>query len=582
MIIKVKQNTLKLILRILNNKESTEPVLILPPQKDCVLSQNHGSLLLRSTPQKEGVQNNLVENFFAEIDADKTIAPHTVMIAKNDKIIAAKNYAPYTDKCWATTYSMCKTIAGMAIGFLADEGKINVNDKYQKILRPSFFTRNFYQRNITVKNLLTMTSGVAFNEAGSVTSTDWANDFMTSEVKFRPGKEFMYNSMNSYMLAALVNKITGQGLVEYLTPRLFEPLGITDIFWEKCPQGIEKAGWGLYILPEDILKLGIFVLNKGKWNGKQLLSEKWMSEAASTQMEVPEYVGKYNYGYQMWTGDEPKMAVFNGMFGQNIFVLPDTGIVVAITAGNSDMFQSNNIFPLVEKYFGKITQQTLLPSIKQTQPKPLNQAMLDGILGRQIFLTSLTSEKIGLLPNLLQIIQNNYTLGLDKLTVNCVEGKYFCEFVEGSAVYNVPFAFEKAVKSVIQINGESYDIAAQGYCAQNEDDQDVLKIKINFLEMASVREIKITYSGNRVHLKFIETPGKDFLLKMLVLTPENIKKNILIKQLAKTIDLDYLIYKVKATLEPDLLGAFSPEDDKEIFYDFFPSKINAEKEDFFL
>jgi hypothetical protein len=100
--------------------------------------------------------------------------------------------------------------------------------------------------------------------------------------------------------------------------------------------------------------------------------------------------------------------------------------------------------------------------------------------------------------------------------------------------------------------------------------------------MASVREIKITYSGNRVHLKFIETPGKDFLLKMLVLTPENIKKNILIKQLAKTIDLDYLIYKVKATLEPDLLGAFSPEDDKEIFYEFFPSKINAEKEDFSL
>ncbi|HPG92432.1 MAG TPA: serine hydrolase [Clostridia bacterium] len=580
MIIKVKQNTLRLVLRILNNKESTEPVLILPPQKDCVLSQNHGSLLLRSTPEKEGVPRNTIENFFTEIDQDKTIAPHTVIVAKNDKIIGEKSYAPYTAKCWATSYSMCKTIAGMAIGFLSDEGKIDINQKYQKIMRPNFFTRNFYHRNITVKNLLTMTSGVAFNEAGSVTSTDWANDFMTSELKFKPGKEFMYNSMNSYMLAALVNKITGQGLVEYLTPRLFEPLGITDIFWEKCPQGIEKAGWGLYILPEDMAKLGLLVLNKGMWNGVQLLSKKWMEEATSTQIDVPEFVGKYNYGYQMWTGDEPKMAIFNGMFGQNIFILPKTGIVVVITAGNSDMFQSNNIFPLVEKYFGKFSEQKLLPPVKIISLKPVNQNMLNDILGRQIFLTTLTSEKIGLLPNFLQIIQNNYTMGLDKLTINCVDGKYFCEFIEGSAVYNVPFGFDKAIKSVIQINGESYEVASQGYFAQNDDDEDVLKIKIHFLEMASMREIKLTYFGNRVHLKFVETPGKDFLLKMLVLTPENIKKNILIKQLAKTIDLDYLLYKTKATLEPDLLGTFSPKDDKEIFYEFFPSKINTEKEDF--
>ncbi len=578
MILKVKQNTLKLVLRILNNKESTVPVIAVPPQKDRVLEQNRGTLLPRSLPKKEGIPEDTVENFFAEIDSDPTITPHTVIVAKNGKIVAEKSYSPYTAKCWNTTYSMSKTIVGMAVGLLISEGKLALDTKYQTIFEPNVLLHNFAQKDITVKNLLTMTAGVEFSEAGSVTSTNWVKDFMSGGIKFKPGKEFMYDSMNSYMLSAIVKKVTGQGLVQYLTPRLFKPLGITDIFWELCPKGVEKGGWGLYILPEDMVKLGLLFLNKGNWQGRQILPEKWVEETVTTQVKVPEYIGKYGYGYQIWTGENPKMAIMNGMFGQNIFIMRDTETVIVETGGNSDMFQSNNIFSLVEKYFGAFSAYKKPIVKKQKSADVFEGETLEKLLDKTIFITSITSEKIGFLPTFLQVIQNNYTQGLDKMKFAKKGGHYVCTFYEGDSVHDIPFDFREPVESTVAVGGEKYAVAAQGIQAKNEDGVEVLKLRINFLEMASVREIKIILNGNRVKARFIETPGTDFLIKMLVLMPEKIRTNILFKSILKRVNLDYFYFRLTSALEPELVGTLDPENENDILYEFFSSKIDSHRQ----
>lgn len=145
----------------------------------------------------------------------------------------------------------------MAIGLLIDEGKLSLDENIYNIfpgkVNPLF---KIFRPEITVRHLLTMTSGVTFNESGIVSGNDWLESYLNAPVTGKPGTEFQYNSLNTYVLSAIVSAKTEMTLEEYLRPRLFEPLGITRYLWETCPKGITKGGWGLFICPEDMAKLG--------------------------------------------------------------------------------------------------------------------------------------------------------------------------------------------------------------------------------------------------------------------------------------------------------------------------------------
>ena len=336
-------------------------------------------------------------------------------------------------------------------------------------------------------------------------------------------------------------------------------LGIKNVYWELNPDGIEKGGWGLYILPEDMAKLGLLVLNKGSYNGKQVLSREWMTMASTTQAKVPEVVGKYNYGFQMWTGDNPKMAIFNGMFGQNIFVLPDSNTVVVATASESDMFQSNNIFPLVEKYFGIIPDEVAKP-IKYVEKarvfdKKAEKPLWDELDGKTFFFEHAFTNSVGVLPLVLQILQNNYTTGLDSLSVYRKNSRYKVLFTEGEVKIELTADTSKTVYEVLELKGEKYEIAVDATWATNEDDEEVLKLKIYFLEFASVRTIKIFPQGDKVAVKFSEEPGRKFLMKLTVLAPDSLKQNRLFLSLADKVDVNYLSYKIKQILEQEFEGS---------------------------
>ena len=121
-----------------------------------------------------------------------------------------------------------------------------------------------------------MKSGVQFNEMGVVSGNDWVDSFLNAPVKGTPGEAFEYNSMNTYLLSAIIQERTGMKMVDYLRPRLFEPLGIRKVFWESCPAGITKGGWGLFLCPEDAAKLGVMYVNGGKFEGKQIVPAEWV------------------------------------------------------------------------------------------------------------------------------------------------------------------------------------------------------------------------------------------------------------------------------------------------------------------
>ena len=214
----------------------------------------------RVVPESEGISSEKLTQMLRELAAARHTDMHHLLVLRNGHVICECNFAPYRSGIWHATYSMCKSITGMAAGFLISEGKLSLDENVydifekrngllQKILRP----------NLTVKHLLTMKSGVQFNEMGVVSGNDWVDSFLNAPVKGTPGEAFEYNSMNTYLLSAIIQERTGMKMVDYLRPRLFEPLGIRKVFWESCPAGITKGGWGLFLCPEDAAKLGVML-----------------------------------------------------------------------------------------------------------------------------------------------------------------------------------------------------------------------------------------------------------------------------------------------------------------------------------
>jgi CubicO group peptidase (beta-lactamase class C family) len=169
--------------------------------------------------------------------------------------------------------------------------------------------------------------------------------FLAHPVEHKPGTHFLYNSPGSYMLSAIVQKVTGRTVLDYLRPRLFDPLGIEEPEWLASPQGISTGGWGLLLRTEDVAKFGLLYLQRGKWNGQQILPESWVAQATARQVSNgsdPTKDWDQGYGFQFW---RCRHGAFrgDGAFGQFCIVLPKQDAVVAITADTKDMQAELNV-----------------------------------------------------------------------------------------------------------------------------------------------------------------------------------------------------------------------------------------------
>jgi CubicO group peptidase (beta-lactamase class C family) len=250
------------------------------------LSAQLKSTLPRSVPEAEGVSSEGIISFLGAVDKSN-LGLHSFMFLRHGKVIAEGWWNPYRRDLKHTMYSLSKSFTSTAIGLAVSENRLTVNDKVI-----SFFpgyppdTISQYLGELTVQNLLTMSVGQTPDPTGTIVTRDsnWIRSFLALPILNKPGSVFLYNSLATYMLSAIVQKVTGQKVIDYLTPRLFNPLGIDGMDWETDPMGINTGGWGLRIKAEDMAKFGQLYLQKGKWNGKQLLPESWVEEATSIKI----------------------------------------------------------------------------------------------------------------------------------------------------------------------------------------------------------------------------------------------------------------------------------------------------------
>jgi len=582
--LRLQRNTIKLIRQIADRKNITTPIIPYKPQKSAFNPQLPVlQPFSRSAPEAQGVSSERISDFLRDIQRDKSLDMHSLMILRNGHVITECSFGAYKTDVWHITHSMCKSITGLAVGFLMDEGRLKLDDRIVKIFegRGNPLTP-ITKKGITVSHLLTMTSGIAFNEAGSVTEEDWLESILDSSLKFEPGKEFYYNSMNSYMLSAIIKLITGKGLAEYLEERLFKPLGIANIHWETCPRGIEKGGWGLYIRPEDAAKIGQLFLQKGRWNGRQIISEGWVESSTTSRVSTPEDLGDFDYGYHIWTGRKQRSFLFNGMFGQNVIGFPDTGILIVSNAGNNELFQQSSYFALLKKYFGSgYAPPASLPENRAAQKRLASQIrelsyhsdtgfrliyradslprQCSLLSGRTYVIDEDNCKSAGLLPLMLQALQNNYSPGIRCISFSTVNGDFLISIHEEDSSYILPVGFAKAQYATVDMHEEPYIVGTYGSFSNDEDGNLVLKLRFSFIETSSSRIMKLIFSDDDIMVKCAETPGRRFFRMYINSLEKELTTNKLVESLLSKVDTDYFDYKLERTFEPVLHGRLEPK-----------------------
>jgi CubicO group peptidase (beta-lactamase class C family) len=294
--------------------------------------------LPRSSPEAQGVSSPAVLAFVEA--ADQTIdSLHSFMLLRHGQVVAEGWWAPYHAEDPHALYSLSKSFTSTAAGLAIAEGKLSVDDPVLRFFPEDAPTEpGTNLKAMRISDLLRMATGHQTNPPMTA-AQPWAKSFLTHPVPFKPGTHFLYNTLATYMLSGAVQKATGQTVLDYLKPRLFEPLGIERPTWEASPQGITAGGFGLSVRTEDIAKFGQLFLQKGKWQGKQLVPEAWVEAASARQTSNgsnPKSDWEQGYGYQFWRCRHGAYRG-DGAFGQYAIVLPEQDAVIAITSGVRDM-----------------------------------------------------------------------------------------------------------------------------------------------------------------------------------------------------------------------------------------------------
>jgi CubicO group peptidase (beta-lactamase class C family) len=307
------------------------------------------SPLPRTSPEAQGVSSAALLDFVNALDQSIT-EMHGLVLLRHGQVIAEGWWQPCGPQIPHMLFSLTKSFTSTAVGLAVAEGLLSVDDfviSFFPDKNPKRISKNLAA--MRVRHLLSMVTGHKkepnLGRAMEDKQADWVKAFLAASVGHKPGAPFVYNSAASHVLSAIVQKVTGQPLLDYLTPRLFEPLGIQPAHWDQDPSGIYTGGWGLMIRTEEIARFGQMYLQKGVWNGKRILPEAWVAAATSRQVENgtdPKNDWNQGYGYQFWRCQH-NVYRGDGAFGQFCFVMPDQDAVLAINSGVPDMQAVMNV-----------------------------------------------------------------------------------------------------------------------------------------------------------------------------------------------------------------------------------------------
>jgi CubicO group peptidase (beta-lactamase class C family) len=304
--------------------------------------------LPRSNPEEQGISASAILRYVDAAEA-RIKSLHSFMLVRHGRVVAEGWWTPYAAAEPHTLFSLSKSFTSTAVGLAINEGKLSVSDPVVGFFpeeAPANPSQNL--RSMRVRDLLRMSSGQHAEDVDPFpfdTDQDLVRVFLSKPVAHKPGTHFFYNTAGTYMLSAIVQKVTGQTVHDFLMPRLFQPLGITDPRWDTSAQGVSLGGFGLSVRTEDIACFGQLYLQRGRWNGRQLVPAAWIEEATSLQTaNGSDPAGNWDqgYGYQFWRCPH-NCYRGDGAFGQLCVVMPEADAVLAVTAGTDELGPEFNL-----------------------------------------------------------------------------------------------------------------------------------------------------------------------------------------------------------------------------------------------
>ncbi len=313
-------------------------LLLLCTGSVCPAADHSPHSLPRSSPEKQGISSAAILDFIEAAD-EKIDTMNSFMLVRHGRVVAEGWWSPYDAKSPHTLFSLSKSFTSTAVGLAVADGKLSLDDHVLEFFpedTPAEPSANL--KAMRISDLLRMSAGHQ-TEVSLGPNETWTKAFLAHPVPHKPGTHFLYNTPATYMLSAIVQKVTGMTVLDYLRPRLFEPLGIENPTWDTSPQGISLGGYGLSVRTEDIARFGQLYLRKGEWNGRRLIPASWVETATARQTSNgsnPKSDWDQGYGYQFW---RCRQGLYrgDGAFGQFCIVMPEQDAVVAITSGGRNM-----------------------------------------------------------------------------------------------------------------------------------------------------------------------------------------------------------------------------------------------------
>ena len=570
---------LELVVGLAVTEKKNPEVIPYQPQK-LFVSGAENQYFKRRIGGKKHAYARLLTDLLYDLEKEKAANVHNIMVIKDGEVILEASAPGYNVNCAHLAHSMSKTVTAIAIGMLVDDGKISVDECIVGFF-PELETADKRFESITVEHLLTMKSGVPFGELGTVTSDKWCESFFLSELHAEPGEVFAYNSMNSYILANIVTRVSGKTVTEFVTERLLAPLHIENFFWELSPEDVEKGGMGIYMSAESFAKIGLMLLNRGRFEDKVILSEDFVSKMVATHSLAPLDKGDFNYGYHLWVNRENNEFLLSGMLGQIVWISPKHNIVAAVNSGNNEVFQDSAALKTIRKHLADLPddaratlrelselkrasgdffvnrhwikplkpQRCLLTALGFKDPMPFDAAW-NKILGNYAF----PNNNVSLLPLLVTVMQNNYSGGIDKISITKDGNALMISAIEGGREFSIPVGLYDFIPSIQNYDGEDYKICAIAEAIEDEDRNPVFKIELVFPELPNTRMIKIYPVSDGIHLRLAETPNNAVAERFIGSMMNGGKMEFAMNMIERKVGEDFIERKLDGMFNPTLLG----------------------------
>lgn len=351
-------------------------------------------------PEEVNVDSSMIKAFLDEI-TEKGLGLQSFTVVRHDKVCAQGFFAPYAKEYPHVLYSMSKSLTSTAVGFAINDGLLKLDDRVSDFFSDYPASRRPFNRMLTIEMLLTMRSDKLITVAENKGQHDWIKQFFDAGYILPPNSKFNYISENTFMLSAIVSKVTGKSIADYLDEKMFTPLGIEKPFWETDGFGNNAGGWGCYMKSEDLAKFFLPYIHGGKWiDGTQLVPEFWVKEALSKKTDSV-HDGAMDivngYGYQFWKNRIANSFRADGLFGQRCFMFPGFDALVVLNCGEAEDYKVMDVFwkyfpncfksdelEISEEKSKELADKIASLSMPKLEATPRNEFMESRINGKEI------------------------------------------------------------------------------------------------------------------------------------------------------------------------------------------------------